>query len=378
MEGFIDPTPNTPVDALEFLSFLDLSPVLAVLEEFYCESWRSRHPPEAMIRLLALYKLRRYRFLTELWRQLDDQTVKLLGFKWKPSYKTVWHFLNKRVGPEGLEAIHAALIKAINQALTAQGIHLGERVAGDATPVQAKRADKEAAYNGYYKKRCYLVHHIICAKTGLTLNWVVAPGNVDEGQFMLPMLAKAMADGFKPKVLIVDNGYAHYFNYEIPNLLGIKLLIGFRKRSKLGWRGKPKTLNLRYRKMVKAGKLSAQKLAVLGMDANPDKNSLEEVVCALAVAGQHEYAGAYYRNRSLAEFRRDRKGWQSMYAPPRSFIEGSHGHQKDWLDLDNLAEKGLRKARLHAALCMLSEAAVACTRVQHGYFEVLTSCAYIR
>jgi len=66
MSGFIDPTPNTPVDAVKFLSFLDLSPVLAVLEEFYCESWRSRHPPEAMIRLFALYKLRRYRFLTEL------------------------------------------------------------------------------------------------------------------------------------------------------------------------------------------------------------------------------------------------------------------------------------------------------------------------
>lgn len=132
MEGFIDPTPNTPVDAIKFLSFLDLSPVLAVLEEFYCEGWRSRHPPEAMIRLLALYKLKRYRFLTELWRQLDTKTVKLLGFKWKPSYKTVWHWLNKRVGPEGLEAIHAALLKAINQALTAQGIRMGERVAGDA------------------------------------------------------------------------------------------------------------------------------------------------------------------------------------------------------------------------------------------------------
>ena len=101
-------------------------------------------------------------------------------------------------------------------------------------------------------------------------------------------------------------------------------------------------------------------------------------MCALAVAGQHEYAGAYYRNRSLAEFRRDERGWKSVYAPPRSFIEGSHGHQKDWLGLDDFVEKGLRKARLHAALCMLSEAAVACTRVQHGYAESLTSCAYIR
>jgi hypothetical protein len=109
---------------------------------------------------------------------------------------------------------------------------------------------------------------------------------------MLPMLAKTMADGFKPEVLVLDNGYAHYFNYEIPNLLGFKLLIGFRKRNKLCWRGKPKTLKLRFRKMIKAGKLSAQKLAELGMDADSEKNSLEEVVCALAIAGQHEYAGA--------------------------------------------------------------------------------------
>jgi len=137
-----------------------------------------------MIRLLALYKLKRFKFLTQLWRQLDDETVKLLGFKWKPSYKTVWHWLNKRISPEGVEAIHAALIEAISQALTAQGVHLGERIAGDATPVQAKRTDKEAAYNGYYKKRCYLVHRLVSYETNLTLEWIVTPGNIDEGQLM--------------------------------------------------------------------------------------------------------------------------------------------------------------------------------------------------
>jgi hypothetical protein len=309
MEGFIDPTPNTPVDAIKFLSFLDLSPVLAVLEEFYCESWRSRHPPEAMIRLLALYKLKRYRFLAELWRQLDDETLRLLGFKWKPSYKTVWHFLNKRVGPEGLEAIHAALIKAINQALTAQGVHLGERIAGDATPVQAKRTDKEAAYNGYYKKHCYLVHRIVSYKTNLTLEWLITPGNIDEAQLTMPLLAKALFDGIRPKEAVFDNGYANYWNYEIANLLCIKLLIGFRRRAKLSWRGKPKTLKLRYRKMVKAGKLDVQKLEELGMHPDPDRNSLEDVLCALAIAGQHEYVDAYYRNLSLSEFRRDRRSW---------------------------------------------------------------------
>ena len=179
--------------------------------------------------------------------------------------------------------------------------------------------------------------------------------------------------------LVLDNGYTHFFNYEIPNLLGIRLLIGFRrKKNKFSWRGKPKTLRLRFRKMVKAGKLTVQKLAELGMDPDLEKNGIEDVVCALAVAGQHQYVGAFYRNRSLAWFKRDRKGWQSMYGPPRSFIEGTHGHQKDWLGLDELSEKSLCKAKLHVGLCMLSEVTVAWTRVQHGCTEALTSCAYIR
>ncbi len=378
MEGFIDPAPNTLVDAVLFISFLDLSPLSALLRKFYREPYKIRHPPEAMLRLFALQKLRGHKFLTELDRELDGNTIKMLGFKYKPSYKTLWHWLNKRVGPEGLEVIHTELMKLIKQALASQEIQMAKTVAGDATHMQAPPQDQEAAYNGHYKMRCYLLHHLICAKTGLTLNWIVAPGNIDEGQFMLPMLAKTIADDFKPEVLVLDNGYAHYFNYEIPNLLGLRLLIGFRRKNKFCWRGKPKTLKLRFRKMIKAGKLTTKKLAELGMQADPEKNRLEEVVCALAVAGQHEYVGAYYRNLSLAEFRKDQKGWKSVYAPPRSFIEGSHGHQKDWLGLDDLVEKGLRKAKLHAALCMLCEAAVACTRVQRGYTESLTSCAYIR
>jgi len=378
MDGFIDPAPKIPVDAVQFISLLDLSPVIGLLMNFYREPYKIKHPPEAFLRLLALQKLKRYKFLTELYRELDDNSVKLLGFRYKPSYKTLWHWLNKRVGPDGLETIHTQLMKLINQTLAAQGIQMAKIVSADATHIQAQSQDKEAAYNGHYHMNCYLLHHLICAITGLTLNSIVAPGNVDESQFMIPMLAKTLADGFKPELLTLDNGYTHHFNYEIPNFLGIKLLIGFRRRNKPGWRGKPKTLKLRFRKMIKAGKLTLTKLAELGMDPDPDKNRLEDVVCALAVAGQHEYAGAYFRNRSLAWFKKDRKCWRLLYAPPRSVIEGTHGHQKDWLDLDNLAEKGLRKARLHVALCMLSEAAVALTRVQHGCVKALTSQAYIR
>ena len=40
--------------------------------------------------------------------------------------------------------------------------------------------------------------------------------------------------------------------------------------------------------------------------------------------------------------------------------------------------RGLRRARLHAALCMLSEVTIALARVQHGCVKALTSIAYFR
>ena len=222
MKEFIDPTPDNPIDAVKFLSLLDLTPILTVLAEFYHEPWRHRHPPEAMLRLLALYKLKRFRFLTELWKLLNDETLRLLGFKWRPGYKTIWHWLNIRLGPEGLEKIHEALTKAINDALKAHGTSLGLKVAGDASPIQAMPRDPEARYNGYYKKVCYLVHRLICCKTNLTLSWIVTPGNVDETYLMMPLLVKAILLGVMPEEACFDNGYASPWSYALLGLANIK------------------------------------------------------------------------------------------------------------------------------------------------------------
>jgi hypothetical protein len=377
MTEFIDPTPIKPIDAARFLSFLDLTAVYAVLDGFYREPWRYRHPPEAMLRLVALYKLKRLRFLTELWKLLDNETLRLLGFKWKPSYKTVWHWLNVRLGPEGLETVHLVLMNAMKEALTVQGVSLGLKVAGDASPIQAMPRDKEAKYNGYYKEVCYLVHRLLCCITNLTLSWCVTAGNVDETYLMPPLLVKAILLGVIPEEACYDNGYASPWSYSILGLMGIKPLIGFRRNAKPSWRGKPKTLRLRYKKMVKAAALKTERLQALDLDPNPEKNNLEKIFSALTIAGQHEYVGAYYRNTSLVEFCSDERGWLKVYVPLRNLVEGSHGHQKDWLDLDNLRVRGLRKARLHTALSMLSEAMVAYTRIQSGVVKGLTSLANI-
>jgi len=130
--------------------------------------------------------------------------------------------------------------------------------------------------------------------------------------------------------------------------------------------------------MVKAGVLTDERLNPLGVSLNPDENSIEKILSGLMIAGQYEYVGAYYRNLSLNEFRQNKRGWIKLYVQMRNVIEGSNGHQKDWLDLDNLRVKGLRKAMLHTALSMLSEAMFAYTRVQNGILKGLTSTSYLK
>ena len=377
-EEFINPTCVRTVDAIKFISFLDLTPILAVIEEFYGEPWRYRHPPEAVLRLLALYKLKRFMFLTELWRLLDDEALRLLGFKWRPSYKTVWHWIHVRFRSEGLERIHAALLKVMGEELAVQGIQLGLKVAGDASPIQARPWDPEAEYNGYYQKICYLVHRLICCTTNLTLSWGVTLGNVDETYLLPSLLIKTILLGVMPEKACFDNGYASSWSYALLGLLGMKPLIGLRKNAKPNWRGKPKTLRLRFMKMVKTGVLNPERLQPLNLDPDPERNSLEKIISGLMIAGQHEYVGAYYRNLSLTEFDEDGEGWLNLYVPMRNRVEGSHGHQKDWLNLDNLRDRGFQKARLHTALSMLSEAMVAYTRVQNGVNEGLTSLAGLK
>ena len=58
-------------------------------------------------------------------------------------------------------------------------------------------------------------------------------------------------------------------------------------------------------------------------------------------------------------------------------VEGCNCIQKDWLGLASLRARGLHKARLHAALAMLSEAVNAYTGVQKGVAKGLTRLAII-
>ena len=125
---------------------------------------------------------------------------------------------------------------------------------------------------------------------------------MDETYVMPPLLVKALLLGVMPEEACFDNGYALPWSYSILGLMAIRPLIGFRRNAKPCWRGKPKTLRLRFRKMVNRGLLEPDRLQALDLDPDPDRNSLEKILSGLMIAGQQEYVGAYYRDTSLNEF----------------------------------------------------------------------------
>jgi len=86
--------------------------------------------------------------------------------------------------------------------------------------------------------------------------------------------------------------------------------------------------------MDKARILTTARLKALGLSADLEENMLKGSLSGLAIAGQHEYVGVYYRNMRLEEPRMDNVRWRERYTQLHNMVEGLHGHQKDWLDLD--------------------------------------------
>ena len=149
------------------LACLDLSGVLSLLlERYYAEDWRYKFPPLAMLRLLLYKEIKVVRFLTTLLEDLYAGRIdgEALGFEKAedgegetslvlPSYKTVWHFINVRLGCEGVRELFKAFRRAVKEKLSSgeENVPYGERLVVDASPIQLPRSDGEAAYNGHYK-----------------------------------------------------------------------------------------------------------------------------------------------------------------------------------------------------------------------------------
>lgn len=133
-----------------------------------------------MLRLLLYKEIKGVRFLTRLLEDLyagriDGET---LGFEKAegeegtslvlPSYKTVWHFINVRLGFEGVRELFKAFRKVVKEKLSSEeSVSYGERLVVDASPIQLPETDGEVGYKGHYKVYGDFRHNVHCPNTGL-------------------------------------------------------------------------------------------------------------------------------------------------------------------------------------------------------------------
>lgn len=99
-KGFSNATKNNPVDAVEFLHWLDVSCLEGLLNGLY--SREPVYPPVAMLKAILLIDLKRMKFFTELARALKSELAEMLGFEKDGivlilGYKNLWHFCNIRL-----------------------------------------------------------------------------------------------------------------------------------------------------------------------------------------------------------------------------------------------------------------------------------------
>lgn len=341
---FINPTPQVTVETSEFLKQLDLSAIEATILQLYKQPEKCKIAPQAFIKVALYYKLKCFKRITDLVREINaNPMIRInLGLKALVKYKTVWHFLTYRL--RNIEDLLGSFIRAVKTQMAASKIVLGTHVAGDSTPLQASRFDKEAPYNPYYKMNGYKVHWLIDTDHLIPLARKTTIITANDGPYFLGLWLDTRNLGMTPTEVALDGQYDSFENYAFIQISGAKPFINI-----------PADAHLHDSEWLLIGEERIKK----------DRVELQ--------LWEAEEVGKNARTASILEAAECPEGWLDRYHR-RAVIEGSHGHFKEWFGL-NMIPKGLKKVTHHVDLVLLAILAVALTRLQHGITKNLTGKA---
>ena len=301
----------------QVLSSLNLSCIRGFLLSLYhgAGAGRKPFPPVSMLKAQVLKHLlrvpsdRRLAILLE-WNR---KTAKACGFRRKTPSHGLFTQFRHRLGKDGYERVFSVLLE---QLLECEGIK-GEVVAIDSTAVKAYsqrdlknkrgKSDREARVGrgrrGFILG--YKVHTACCADSELPLAFMVAPCNMNEKQFIKPLLDKVKGQGVCIKTVLADAQYDSSKVRETVREHGAEPVIPYRKSSKIKH--------------------------------------------ALKVGRDFMVHGA---KRLVKLFRK------------RVSVERVFGRAKEWLLLDHLRVRGLEEAFIHASLSFSAMLTVALTAVK--------------
>lgn len=232
---WIDPGPGAPVLAENFLAHLDCdgAAINAVLRDAY--PYLDRVPGlkrevHARIRLVAWMTLRGFHQLAPAIRaaQAEPEAMRRLGLaRGAPGYETMRLFLHRRLAGTQVARLKEALLQEEKRLLPSLGGHQVE----DATPIEARRRDDEAPYNGHYKTNMQKLE----ARWDPTHEALLADqfykGTAHEGRWLDPLTGRLELLGIHAQRLVVDGGYTSFVTIAAQWRRGTHYLF----RSQEGW-----------------------------------------------------------------------------------------------------------------------------------------------
>jgi hypothetical protein len=365
--GFINPSEECPVRTEYFLKYLDLTPITPYLKGLYGEEYRFKFPMDAMLKTLIYFKLKPYKFLTDLWNDLvaTPNLADDLGFKEIPDYNTVYHFLTKRLNSKGTKRLLDAFVEANRQELLKHKITLGEEVVLDSCPIPAKKKDCEADWNGHYELWCYLWHNLRCINTGLPLNFHITNGREDELHFLSPFILKLKTmQHIDPIRVYIDGGYAGFENIaRMYVYFDVDVVCNIAKDWKFSEKGTLVEICRRYNKLWKQPYYRPQA-------------DFEHIQYAMMMSDEPRFKqiGMHYRNNILSRYGECPDGYMDDYHF-RNRVENTHGTEKRKTEIKNIEAKGIERTMTHIGMHLISLHAIALCRLQNGVTTGLTSLA---
>jgi len=297
-DRFYDPSPEHPMGASMFLSFLDLGSIIKELKSFYKDLGHFHYPIDAMLRTVIYQRLVGLRHTTQLETKLNNSwnhsVPRNLGFVENPdgtfkipNRRTIDHFIWKRLGRTGTSLVLDMTVTELRKRLARRRVGLGRTIAVDSTPLEAMHDDEDADYNGHYELSMYKVHQATCAETGLSLAKIVSRANDYDGDYLIPLVRKLQRLGIDVETVIGDQHYGTFNNYARLNLeYGTKLYCNLSKNDTFRYDGTPSRLKKQYNAMWKEP------------DYIPNAD-LNYVLGFLLSHGVVDSVGAYFRNQWL-------------------------------------------------------------------------------
>jgi len=327
-----------------------------------------QYPPVAIFKFLLLFTISTFKHLTSFyrWALNHPQFLRDLGFRESydvlvPSYKTFWHFMHIRIGKEKIHELFSVTIQAVLPVIRKahKNQNIGTRAILDATPLTATTHDSEASYNGHYEKYCYLWHRLICADTGIPLQFSVTTGSIHEGHIGPALVLRARLNNVNIKELWFDMKYAFGEALATYWLLGItthyRISASWNVSQNYSW----STLQCVYYKLWKN-------------DAYRINASYNYVLKFLALHGYLRDVGIHLRNLRIDEYLEASDSYIEEVSL-RSGIEASNGYAKRNSGIKEREFRGLKHVLAHVGFYEVGRLILAYSRCREGVNGVATN-----